>query len=405
MAEREKHIGAYPDINPPILLAYAFRVFFWAMPFYLALVTVLWTLVYLGVVPLPMNDLLVWHVYELVFGVAIGAIGAFILTAIPEFFIGTMPIVGRDLAKIVVLWLIGRISFWFIDLIGVLPVMLINIAFLLVIIVLISKPVLLDKKRVHLGLYLIITSLAVVQILFFLSLMKMVDFEPMALLKFAITILMALELAALRRIFVGVGNMVLELQNSSEVFFTRPYRYNLAIFAVLLYGVIELFAPSSAVLGWIGLSIFAFTIAIFNDFFLEDTHLFKSSIVFFLSTATILIAIGFGFMGILHLIKAPHLIETARHILGMGVVGTSIYAVMVVVGFVHTGRDIAVSKPMIAGFVVLLVAIYLRIATPFAGYSLWLFVISAILYSVPFLWYLKWFGKILLSPRADGLKG
>lgn len=406
MAERDKHVGAYPDETPPIYLAYAFRPFFLALPFYLTLLVVLWGLVYAGAIALPVENVLIWHVYELLYGIGAAAVGAFMLTALPEFFPGVMPVIGRRLAAFVGLWVAARIAFWGMALWGAWPAFVLNALFMAILIGWVAGPILADPLKRHRGLFAIVGLLLALQIGFFLALIGFASFDPMAVLKLAISGFMMLELAALRRVATGVGNMVLEQQQSSETFLAKPFRYNLAIFAVALFGAVEFFAPQSAMLGWLGLAAMAFTLGAVNDYFLEETHLFKAPIMIYLFLIALLLAAGYGAMGAAHLLDRPDTVETLRHLLTTGVFGLSIYVVMLVVGRVHTGREMETTAQMGIGVALILAAVFVRVYLPLAGvYSPWIHTVSALLWSAPFLWYLRWFGKILLSPRADGLPG
>ncbi len=86
--QKNEHYGVYPkNIKPPIYLAYAFRIFFLVLPFYIVLNTLLWVLVYSSFINISfINDILTWHIYEFLYGIGSAGICAFILTAVPEFF-------------------------------------------------------------------------------------------------------------------------------------------------------------------------------------------------------------------------------------------------------------------------------------------------------------------------------
>ncbi len=52
---------------------------------------------------------LIWHVHEMVFGFAAATVGGFLLTAIPNW-TGRMPLQGRPLTRLVLLWMLGRVG-------------------------------------------------------------------------------------------------------------------------------------------------------------------------------------------------------------------------------------------------------------------------------------------------------
>ena len=65
-------------------------------------------------------------------------------------------------------------------------------------------------------------------------------------------------------------NELLEQENIDETFYSRPPRYNLAIFCVILYTAIEFLFPNNSVLAYFALACMASILGILNDFILKD---------------------------------------------------------------------------------------------------------------------------------------
>ena len=75
---------------------------------------ILWSFSFAGYISLSfIQDNLSWHMYEMIFGIGSAGIVAFFLTGAPELFPGTVPVVGRKLAFIALLWLSGRVGIYF----------------------------------------------------------------------------------------------------------------------------------------------------------------------------------------------------------------------------------------------------------------------------------------------------
>ncbi len=223
------HYGIYQEGEVHPLLAYAFRPFFILLPAYIALSIILWGLVWSGQVNLFMNNVLAWHVYEMMFGVASAGITGFILTGVPEFYEGVKPIIGKTLLGLVTLWASGRVAFWMIDWLGVVFVALTNLPLLIWVTVLIAKPIFVDPLRRNVSLALIFIGIILIQGWFFASMARWVEADFMSILKVALGAFMVLELVALRRINTGAINEWLEDKNINETFIARPPRYNIAI--------------------------------------------------------------------------------------------------------------------------------------------------------------------------------
>ena len=83
-------------------------------------------------------------------------------------------------------------------------------------------------------------------------------------------------------------NELLEQENIDETFYSRPPRYNLAIFCVMLYTAIEFLFPNNSVLAYLALACMASILGILNDFILKDNNiLFKPFIIYLMSITVI----------------------------------------------------------------------------------------------------------------------
>lgn len=410
MSEKQnatKHYLYYPDEkNIPTYLAYGFRPIFLLLAPYIILSTLLWGFTWIGLINPFTNDILTWHIYEFLYGVGIAGAMAFIFTGIPELFPGMIPFVGKRLKILVIVWLLGRLSFWLVDFLGVYIVGLINILPLLWVVLWAFKPVVLDKLQRHASIGYTLTALLILQIVFFLSLEGVIPIETMKILNLALGGFMVLTLLALRRVNMEALNEIMEHEKLDDVFVARPYRYNLAIFTVLLFTVIEFFYPQNSVLGWVGLASATAILAIINDYNLRYESILFKPYTIFLGTIVILMALGYGFMGYDILNDKIYAINHFRHFLTTGAFGLAFFVVMVIISYVHTGRVLKASFSVIIGVVLIVTATILRVSIAyFPEYSNSLYMYSSILWIIPFILYIKQFFPYLLAKRADGIKG
>lgn len=98
--------AARRSFTGPALLSFGFRPFFLGAALWAALAVPLWLWVHLGAGVAPSIDR-DWHVHEMLFGYVGGVIAGFLLTAVPNW-TGRLPVTGRPLAGLALLWLAGR---------------------------------------------------------------------------------------------------------------------------------------------------------------------------------------------------------------------------------------------------------------------------------------------------------
>jgi uncharacterized protein involved in response to NO len=406
-----KHYESYPKGNFPIYLAYGFRPAFLLMAPYMVISIILWGFYYSGYITLPfIGDTLSWHIYEMLFGVGFLGMAAFILTGAPELYPGTIPIVGDTLKYMMLAWVMGRIAFWFMDIITPYPAAIINIALFAWLTLLVIKPIFSDPAKRHVSIAYGFVAVQIAQIWFYLSVLGFVKTPTLDILKISLAIFLILILLALRRVNTEAVNEIIELEGKNEeIFFARPPAYNLTMFMIALFASVEFFYPTNRVLGWIALGVASASLAILNDFIAydEENILFKK-LIFSLELVPILIAIGYGLIGYNYLAGFKYNNGDLLHILTSGAWTLSFYIVMIVVTIVHTGRDIAKERNLWICFSVflILVATALRTAVAFyPQYATILYMSSALVWSFPFVIYMAIYFKWLLSPRADGLPG
>lgn len=96
--------------NGPALFSFGFRPFFLLGAVWAALAMAIWIVMLSGRDPLPTAfDAVSWHAHEFLFGYLGAVMAGFLLTAVPNW-TGRLPVVGKPLALLVGLWLIGRIA-------------------------------------------------------------------------------------------------------------------------------------------------------------------------------------------------------------------------------------------------------------------------------------------------------
>ncbi len=402
------HYMYYPDEekNIPPYLAYGFRPVFLLLAPYMIISMVLWGLVWTGVLNIPfMNDTLTWHVYEMLFGVLTAGVMAFLTTGLPELFPGMIPFVGKRLKYIMALWIAGRVSFWFIDYVGVYVVALLNLSMLFWLIWF-AKEVVLDPLQRHASLGYTLVAIFTIECWFFLSVAGVVQTYSMDILKVALGAIVVLILLALRRVNMEAVNEMMEDKGIDDIYISHPPLTNLAVFIVTLFTVVEFFYPDNTVLGWIGLATAASILAILNDYALKDEFILNQPYVLYLGSIFIMFALGYGLMGWDLLNNDIYAMNHFRHFITSGGLGLSYLIIMIIIGWIHTGRHLTSNIYTHLMVIMMIVATLIRSLIPFyESYSSYMYIGSAILWAMPFAIYMKVFFKFLVSPRADGILG
>ena len=401
------HYTHYPKGEFPPYLAYGFRPIFLLLAPYIVISIILWSLTFAGYISLPfMEDTLNWHMYEMIFGIGSAGIVAFFLTGAPELFPGTIPVVGKKLAFITLLWLAGRVGFWFIDYLGIYLVGFLNIALLVYITALVIKPLFADVTKRHISLGFSLVSLIFAQILFFASAGNLISFDAHSTMLLSLGLFMVLVLLAIRRVNMEAINELLEHEGIDETFYARSPRYNLAIFCVTLYTLIEFFYPQNPILAYLALASAASILNILNDFILKDNNILFKPFIIYLMSILILMALGYGFLGFDYLNDEIFALNHFRHFLTSGVFGMVFYVVMIVISIVHTGRLLFTNIWLNIGFILIILSTFIRSFIPYyEEFIMMAYISSSISWAIPFIIYMKIFFPYLLNKRADGIPG
>lgn len=402
------HYAYYPEEekNIPSYLAYGFRPVFLLLAPYMVITMLLWGLVWGGVLNIPfMNDTLTWHVYEMLFGVLTAGVMAFLTTGLPELFPGMVPFVGKRLKFIIALWLAGRIGFWFIDFLGVYIVAFLNLSMLLWLIWF-AKDVVLDPIQRHASLGYTLVALLAIECWYFLSAAGLIEVDSMSILKVAVGAIVVLILLALRRVNMEAVNEMMEDKGIDDIYISRPPLTNLAVFVVSIFTILEFFYPNNTVLGWIGLAAAASILAILNDYALKDEFILNQPYVLYIGSIFVMFALGYGLMGWDLLNENIYALNHFRHFITSGGIGLSYIVVMIIIGWIHTGRHLTSNVNTHLMILLMIIATCIRSLIPFyEEYMSYMYMSSAILWTIPFILYIKQFYKFLLTPRADGILG
>ncbi|MCF6308865.1 MAG: NnrS family protein [Sulfurimonas sp.] len=401
------HYLYYPDEKDiPPYLAYGFRPIFLVLAPYMLISMILWGLVWSGFINLPfMDDVLTWHVYEMLYGLVTAGTLAFLATGLPELFPGIIPLVGKRLKYVVILWLAGRVSFWFIDITGVYLSAFLNLA-MLGWIIWFAKDAVFDKLQRHASIGYTALVLFIIEVWFFAAQLGFATTPAIDILKVALGAIVVLVLLAMRRVNMEAINELMEDNEIDDVFISRPPKTNLAIFSVIVFTIVEFLYPGNSALGWLGFAAAAAILGITSEYILKDEFILNQAYVIYLACVYLLLSTGYALMAWDYLSADINGISHFRHFITSGGVGLSYLVVMLIISWVHTGRHLTSNIYTHVMVMLIILATCMRGLIPFfEEYSSELYIYSSIVWSIPFAIYIKLFFGFLIAPRADGIKG
>ncbi|MNJ48893.1 NnrS protein [compost metagenome] len=299
------------------------------------------------------------------------------------------------------LWLLARASFWLSGLLGPWPAALCNVGLALALPGILASRLFGDPSRRQWAFAGGLLSFAVSGAGFYADLLQGLD--PMRWLHAGIGAMLALVLIAMSRISMRIVNDALEArqaqrpQDEALVYRALPPRRNLAIFCIALA---EFYLPQAKVGGWLALACAAALFNVLNDWHIGRALFNRWALTLYL--VYWLMALGYAALGaaLLWHVLPP---SAGRHLLTIGGMGLSIFAVINIAGRTHSGEELDPRPwvPLSAALLVLGALLRLAASLPGLPYQE-LLVASGLAWLVAFALALRYLGAIFIGPRRDG---
>lgn len=339
--------------------------------------------------PLPF---FLWHGHEMLFGFAVAIASGFILTALPSW-AGCEEIRGGRLKGIVLLWLVGRILFWFSPWVG-LTAFIDALYFVLMIALVLPGLVRVTDKR-YLLLIPILVLFLTTNSWFYLGVIDgRADMAQQALRGAVYTLMILFTLVAglLTPIFTQT---YLQSEKWPEKALFIPAIEYLSLISVVMFGLSGLFFAGT--LFSAGAALFAFIVHAFRLIRWHGWQVRHNTLLRVMHIAYAGFVLTFFVSGVSDLTTK---VEAGLpiHLFTLGGFGLMKLSLMTRIGFKHTGREVTPPRLMEIGFWMMMVAALLRLVAGLYLYREILLLASGVLWSLCWLFYLKSFWKILISP-------
>ncbi|MCF6200051.1 MAG: NnrS family protein [Hyphomicrobiaceae bacterium] len=374
--------------NGPLFFKQGFRPFFLGAGLWSAVAMIVW-LLYLTTGErfysfgyLTPHE---WHMHEMLYGFLPAAIAGFLLTAVPNW-TGRLPVRGLPLALLSTLWLAGRLVMLAASIIPEpyhIIVACIDGLFLVSFALLIAREILSGKNWKNLPVVIIISALAISNIVFHLSILDW--FSPLPVSQIANS---AIFLAVLLVTLIG-GRIVPSftrnwmVRNKIEPLPAPLDQIDKTGFLMVgLSAFLLAFAPPTPLTG-----IICLLTAIVHLYRLsrwQGWSCYREPLVFILHIGYGWIAIGFTLAGLSMLFDEIPLIA-AVHAFSAGMIGTMILAVMTRATRGHTGQPLEADIGTTLIFILITLSAITRVVSALGTAPQWGYTISGITWIAAFL--------------------
>src|SRR5581483_7734153 len=143
MATTAEQLRSY---RGPAILSFGFRPFFLLGAIWSAAAVAIWLPLLGGSIDLPIAySPIEWHVHELLYGYLPAIVAGFLLTAVPNW-TGRLPVLGRPLLGLLLVWIAGRAAMLVSARIGAPAAAVIDVLFLPVLASLIGREIVLGRS-------------------------------------------------------------------------------------------------------------------------------------------------------------------------------------------------------------------------------------------------------------------
>src|SRR5581483_9054161 len=174
MATTAEQLRSY---RGPAILSFGFRPFFLLGAIWSAAAVAIWLPLLGGSIDLPIAySPIEWHVHELLYGYLPAIVAGFLLTAVPNW-TGRLPVLGRPLLGLLLVWIAGRAAMLVSARIGAPAAAVIDVLFLPVLASLIGREIVLGRSTHNLKVLVLVALLLAGNVTFHIEALRSSAFD------------------------------------------------------------------------------------------------------------------------------------------------------------------------------------------------------------------------------------
>ena len=340
------------------MLSVGFRPFFLCAGLWAAVSVALWLAWLSTDFEIPtVFDPVTWHTHEMLFGFAAAAIAGFLLTAIPNW-TGRLPVRGAPLLGLALLWLAGRVAVALSELIGGPVAAIIDLAFLVVLLLVIVRELVAGKNVKNLPVAIIILLLAASNGVIHAASLDWIATPDLLGQRLAIVLIILLISLIGGRIIPSFTRNWLVKHGATHLPAPFGWTDKLALATTIVASLSWVAYPDDAVSG--GLLILAGLTGALRLSRWCGFATVSEPLVIVLHVGYLWLVVGLALLGLASLIDFL-LPSAALHMLTIGAMGTIILAVMTRATLGHGGRELRADRVTTLAYVLVSLAAAARL--------------------------------------------
>jgi uncharacterized protein involved in response to NO len=354
--------GGIPRLRPEAipLLSYGLRPFFLGAALWAVVAMILWIGLLSGSWTFAAGyGVIAWHAHEFLFGYIAAVMTGFLLTAIPNW-TGRLPLQGKPLLALFLLWLAGRIAMLLTDEIGTGAATIVDCAYLVTLTLVIAREIVAGSNWRNLPVVIPVALTALANIAFQVEVL--IYAHPAYGLRLAVAAIVGLIMVIGGRITPSFTNNWLTRQGSKK----RPAsldRFDIGSIALAALALIAwIVAPD-----WRGTAVLLLLMAIVQTARLSrwaGLRTWREPILFVLHVGYAFVPFGALMLSLSILWPAMLPASGALHAWTTGAMGIMTLAVMTRATLGHTGREVVSAPATTLIYGAILAAALARIAAP-----------------------------------------